>query len=391
MTYEVTGQRFSQAVTRTSDAMSIRYNNLVYEMRQRGERVIALSLGEAFFDIPLFPIDELPLPDIYHYTHSRGILPLRERISRYYGERYGVRVDPETELLMTAGSKAAIYFAMLAVLDPGDEVIIQEPAWVSYPEQAHLVGARPVRIPYDVGLDHLADYVTDRTRLVILTNPNNPRGSVMTATELERVVRVATEYGFYVLADEAYSDFVVNDDFCSAARFDHDLEYVILVNSISKNFGISGWRLGYAIGNSKLIERMLTINQHVLTCPAAIVQHYVARYFDQILAITTPQVDATVDLRRRVAIELDRLGLDYLPGSATFYFFVSIAPSALSSEEFAQRLLHQHRVAVVPGVGYGESCDGFVRLSIGSEAFDDIVSALREMRQLIDETRQVQV
>jgi aspartate aminotransferase/aminotransferase len=353
-------------------------------MKRRGEKVITLSLGEAFFDIPLYPMDDLPHPALYHYSHSRGVPELREKVANYYGAQYGVPVDPESEIILTAGSKAAIQFAMMSVLDPGDEVLIQEPAWVSYPEQVKLCYGEPVMLSYDTDIREYERRLTERTKLIIVNNPHNPRGEVMRERDLRYLVHLARANGLYVLSDEAYSDF--GDGFRSLGTIDPDKTFSIICNSISKNFGISGWRLGYAITNPGLAAQILKVNQHVLTCPATILQYYVAKHFDDIISVTRPQIDKVVERRREIARFMDTLGLQRLPGHATFYFFVSIAPSALSSEDFCLRLLREDRVSAVPGIGYGDSCDAFIRVSIGTESMDDIRLGLRKIKSLIDAT-----
>jgi aspartate/methionine/tyrosine aminotransferase len=376
----------SRVVEEAAQALSIRYNNEVYELKRRGEKVIVLSLGEAFFDIPLYPMDDLPYPALYHYSHSRGIPELREKVAAYYGAEYGVPVDPESEIIITAGSKAAIHFAMMSVLNPGDEALIQEPAWVSYPEQVKLCYAQPVMLPYDTGVREYERRLTERTRLIVINNPHNPRGQVMNDAELRYVADLARANGLYVLSDEAYSDF--GGGFRSLGTIDPQKTHSIICNSISKNFGISGWRLGYAITNPGLASQILKVNQHLITCPATILQYYVARHFDDIIAVTRPQIDAVVERRRAIARYMDTLGLERLPGDATFYFFVSIAPSALSSEDFCLRLLREDRVSAVPGIGYGVSCDAFIRVSIGTESMDDIRLGLRKIKALIEATAQ---
>jgi aminotransferase len=379
----------SRVVAQTPEAASIRSNNRVYELRRRGREIIVLSAGEAYFDIPLQPFEALPYPSLYHYSHSRGIPELREKIAGYYAERYGVAVDSERELVVTAGSKAAIYMAMMSVLDPGDEVLIHEPTWVSFPEHARFCHAVPVMMPYQSEVGDYARYLSPRTRLIIVNNPNNPRGRVFTRTELQYLVDVARERDIYILADEAYSDFVENDRFHSLGGFDGDKGNVIVCNSISKNFGMSGWRIGYLISNPALIQQALKVNQHLITCAPTVLQQYIARYFDTIIDITMPQIRDVVRKRRELGEYIEGLGLKVLPGSATFYFFVSIAPSALSSEEFCDRLLDEHGVSVVPGSGYGASCDSFVRVSIGAESLENVRAGLQRISALIDATSAV--
>lgn len=376
----------SRNVERTIQAVSIRYNNLVYEMQQEGKRIIVLSLGEAFFDIPLFRFDDLPYPSLYHYSHSRGLPELRQKIAEYYKRMFNVCIDPERELLVTAGSKAAIHFSLMAVLNPGDEVILQEPTWVSYPEQIKLNYAEPVLLPYDADLREYDRHITSRTRMIIVNNPHNPRGEVLGRKELQYLVDLTRQNDLYLLCDEAYSDFVLDGSFVSAGAVDPSKEHVIVCNSISKNLGISGWRLGYVFSNAAIISQVLKVNQHIVTCPATILQQYVARHFDSLLSICRPQIESLAEKRRAVDAILQRLEFATLPGSSTFYFFVSIAPSKLGSEDFCMRLLREHHISVVPGIGYGESCDNWVRVSIGTESIEAIDDALTRMRQLIQST-----
>ena len=288
--------------------------------------------------------------------------------------------------MVTAGSKAAIYFAMMSVLNPGDEVIIHEPTWVSYPEQVKLCYGKPVMMPYSCTIRDYEKYITDRSKLIVINNPHNPRGRVFGRKELEYLVAMAKANGLYILADEAYSDFLLGDDFHSLGVFDSDKSNIIICNSISKNFGISGWRLGYVIANAELTDQILKVNQHIVTCPPSILQYYMARYFDQIIEITYPQIKLVIQKRKDVAKILDAEGIKYQEGSATFYFFVSIAPSKLSSDAFCERLLNEDHVCVVPGKGYGDSCDSFVRLSVGSESLERISLGIAKLRRLIEKT-----
>jgi aminotransferase len=376
----------SKVVENSEQAMSIKYNNLVYDLKRKGVRVIVLSLGEAFFDIPLLSMDDLPYPAIYHYSHSRGIPELREKICEYYAKQFGVSIDPDKEIIVTAGSKAAIHFSMMSVLNPGDEVVMQEPVWVSYPEQVKLCYAKPIQIPYDKSIYDYKKYITEKTKMIIVNNPHNPRGQVLARTELQYLVDLAKAHDLYILSDEAYSDFLVGDKFYSLGIFDAVKSNVIICNSISKNFGISGWRIGYVFSNAPLIDQILKVNQHLITCPATILEYYLAKHYDEILAITFPQIAAVVHMRKQIAQFMDGLGISYLPGTATFYFFVSIAPSKLTSEEFCTRLLIEDHISTVPGVGYGQSCDSFIRVSVGAEKLEDIQYGIVKIKELINKT-----
>lgn len=369
------------------EAMSIKFNNRVYEMKEAGEDVIVLSLGEAFFDIPLFPFDTLPFPDLYHYSHSRGVIGLRRKLAAYYHDQYGVPVDPATEIIVTAGSKAALHMSFMALLEPGDEAVVPEPAWVSYSEQIRLCHGNPIMVPYDVPVEDLGDWVTPKSRAIVICSPENPTGKVYTRDELRSLHRLAKERDLYLLADEAYSDFLLDDEFVSCGVEDPEKRHTIICNSMSKNYGMSGWRVGYVLSNPEVIEQILKINQHLITCPATILEHYLERHFDDILEITKPQIADVVKKRALLAEYMKELGLSHLEGTATFYFFVWIGESGLSSEEFCDRLLSERNVCVVPGSGYGESCDGFVRVSVGTESMERTKRGIRAVKELIQATR----
>lgn len=377
----------AEYVENVVEAMSIKFNNRVYEMKQAGIDVIVLSLGEAFFDIPLFPFHTLPFPNLYHYSHSRGIIGLRRKLAAYYNHHYRVPVDPATEIIVTAGSKAALHMSFMAILEPGDEVVVPEPAWVSYSEQIRLCHANPTMVPYDVPVTSLGNWVTQKSRAIIICSPQNPTGRIYTRDELVYLHELAKERDLYLIADEAYSDFLVDEEFVSCGVEDPGKTHTIICNSMSKNYGMSGWRVGYVIANAGLMRQILKINQHLITCPATILEYYLERHFDDVLEITKPQIGDVVKKRALMGAYMRELGLSYLPGTATFYFFVSIADSSLPSEEFCDRLLEEWHVCVVPGRGYGESCDRFVRMSVGTESIERTRQGINAVRKLIELTR----
>lgn len=365
-------------------ALSIKYNNSVYEMQSLGVDVIVLSLGEAFFDLPIPTFESLPGSKINHYSHSRGLPNLREKLADYYKTNCGFQVDPDREIIITAGSKAAIFMSLLSVLEPGDEVIIPEPSWVSYPEQVRLCRGIPVMTPWYASVDDLQRYVTDRTRVVIINNPQNPSGRVLTADELRSLHALADRRGIFLLVDEAYNEFVSpSEKFVSCGVLDPDKEHTIICNSMSKNYGISGWRIGYVIASRGLSDQILKLNQHIVTCAPTILCYYLGENFDRLLDITRPQIEAVVELRNRIAKKLLSLGVECMPGSATFYLFASLGNCRLGSTEFADRLLYDSAVSVVPGIGYGASCDRFIRISIGTEPIERLLRGVTAISALI--------
>lgn len=378
--------RLSKVTCDSEQAMSIKYNTMVYELKRKGINVTVLSLGEAFFDIPLFAMDDLPIPDIYHYSNSRGIPELREKLARYFLENYDVPIDPEQEIIVTAGSKIAIHITLMSILNPGDEVLLSEPTWVSYPEQIKLCYANPVFVPVNQTVYEFERYITAKTKAIIITNPNNPTGYVYKKEELEYLLKLARKHDLWLISDEAYSEFVNDDSYVSLGKLDKEKNNAIVFNSISKNYGISGWRLGYVICNKELMFNILKVNQHLITCPATILEYYIEKHFDTILNITRPQIAQVVEKRKKLDAYMKEIGLTPIEGTATFYFFVSIAPSELTSEAFCTRLLEEEHICVVPGLGYGNTCDSYIRISIGTESMEQTKKALRTIHAFIQKT-----
>jgi aspartate/methionine/tyrosine aminotransferase len=376
-----------QLSTRVKDipeALSIYINQLVYDQKRKGKDLTVLSFGEAFFDIPMFSFSKLDFVKGYHYSDSRGIPELREKIATFYKRQYQAEINAKDEILVTAGSKPAIFFAMQATLNPGDEVIIHEPGWLSYQEQARLVGAVPQFIPYDCPIQDFHKHFTDKTRMLIINNPNNPAGRAYLRRELNSIYEQCRPLGIYVLVDEAYSDFVIEEKFHSMAEVVPDKDGIIVVNSLSKNMGMSGWRVGYVVGAPPLINEILKVNQHLITCAPTILQYYMAQYFDDVTAITLPQVREMVAKRTRIGNLMDEIGLKRMAGGSTFYFLVNIENFPGSSLDFALDLLFNHQIGVVPGSAYGKSTERFIRVGVGTESEERIHDALLVIKDLIN-------
>jgi aspartate aminotransferase/aminotransferase len=350
-------------------ASSIAVNNLVYEMKEAGQDVITLSLGEAFFDLPLPEFTPAAGVDPHHYTHSRGVPLLRQKLAAYYGEHCRVPVDAERELIITAGSKMAIFMALLAVVRPGDEVLVREPLWVSYPDQIRLAGGVPVAVPHHVPVDGLERHITPRTRAIVVNNPQNPSGRLLGADEVRELHRLAERYGLVLIADEAYNEFVpLGAEFVSLGVLDPEKQHTVICNSMSKNYGISGWRVGYLIGSAELLDDVLKLQQHIVTCAPSILSHFLAEHFADLLAVTRPQIAEVVARRNRMEKTLAAAGIETLAGDSTFYLFADVSRTRAGSEQFARGLLLEQGVSVVPGGGYGASCADFVRVSVGAES-----------------------
>ena len=377
--------QLSEKVCAIPEALSVYMNNVVYAMKRRGDMIKVLSLGEAFFDIPMFSFDEIDFKRGYHYSESRGMPELRDIVAKYYTEKYKAPVDAENEILISAGSKPLIYMAFQAVLNPGDEVLIHEPAWLSYPEEIKLANGVPRFIPYDCPVAEFEKYFTDKTRIVVICNPNNPAGKMYDKEELEKLYSICRPKGIYILVDEAYSDFVIDEGFASMVNVVPDKDGIIVVNSLSKNLGISGWRIGYVISTPDVVYNILKLNQHLITCPATLLSMYVAHYFDDIVEVTLPQAIDVVRKRKVVTDYMQSIGLKPLGGSATFYIFLNIGDYKYSSMDLGLYLLTKYGISVVPGLAYGQSTERFIRIGVGAETVDDIEKCLLIIKRVIAE------
>lgn len=365
------------------EALSIYVNQLVYDERRKGRDVTVLSLGEAFFDIPMFDFASLDFVKGYHYADSQGIPELRRKIAAYYAREYEAPVDADRELLVSAGSKVIIYLAMQAVVNRGEEILIHEPAWLSYQEQARIVGAEPRFIPFDCPVEAFDRHFGPRTRMLVLNNPNNPAGRLYTERELAYLHSICRPRGIYILVDEAYSDFILGEKFTSMARIVPDKDGIIVVNSLSKNMGMSGWRVGYVIAAPPVIQAILRLNQHTITCAPTVLLLYMARYFDEVISITLPQAREVVAKRERLGRFIDQIGLRRLPGACTFYFFIGIDPFPGTDIELAMHLLYHHQIATAPGSAYGASTRRFLRVGVGAESEERIRDALSVIQEVI--------
>lgn len=363
-------------------ALSVAINQNVTNLKQQGRDIICLSLGEAFFDLPRLEFDPQDIALGYHYSDSQGVPALRAKIADYYRHAYHASVSAHN-ILISSGSKILLYMSMQALLQPGEEVLIPEPAWLSYQHQAHLVGATVRFIPFNVPIEACEAYFTDKTRLFILNNPNNPAGCLYSRKRLDYLYQCCHERGVYLLIDEAYSDFVKPREFYSMAALVPSFDKLIVVNSLSKNMGISGWRIGYAMAAPDLVQALLILNQHLITCAPTLLQLHLARHFDTYLKATLPQIQALIIKRAQIAIYLDKLGLNYLAGNSTFYFFISVGNYKGAVSDLAEYLLFNKGIAVVPGCAYGQSTDKFIRLSIATESEARIYRALDIIKEML--------
>ena len=348
-----------------------KYFDMVAEMDDPD--VLSLGVGEPDFDTPWHVrgvgINTLTEGKTF-YTSNSGLMELRREISKYTKDKIGVEYDPARQVLITVGGSEAIDGCIRTMLDPGDEMIIPEPCFVSYKPCAILAGAVPVTIDlkaeneFRLTPDELEAAITPKTKLVLLTYPNNPTGAIMEKEDLEKIAKVIIDHDLFVLSDEIYSALSYTEKpFVSIASLPGMAERTIIVNGFSKAFAMTGWRLGYALGPSRVIKQMMKVHQFAIMCSPTISQ------YAAIEALRNGEDDVQYmkneyNMRRKYLLKrFAEMGIPCFNAMGAFYLFPCIKKFGMSSDQFAERLLNEQKLAVVPGNAFGRSGEGFLRIS----------------------------
>lgn len=369
--------RVAARCTTVTESVTVQLNDRVKELRAQGVDVLDAGGGDPDFDTPghVTAAATRAMRDGFtHYTASRGLPELRAAISAKLLHDNAVTVDPDTGILVTPSSKHALFTAFMALLDPGDELLVPTPSWVSYQAMARMAGAVPVCVGLSAddgfALDRarLEEYVTPRTKALVLNTPNNPTGRVLTLREAADVEGLALDHNLLIVTDEIYEKLVLDGArHRSMAARPGCADRTVTVNGFSKAYAMPGWRLGWAAGPADLVAAMLAVHQHTVACAGSFVQS------GGLAALTGPQESLksmadTYAARARLLVE----GLNALPGvrarlpSGTFYVLADIRATGLADTAFAARLLSEAAVAVTPGSAFGPGGEGHVRLSLTS-------------------------
>ena len=368
-----------------------KFFDIVSEMPE----AISLGVGELDFDTP-WKIREEGIYSLERgrtfYTSNSGLVELRQAICDYSRRKYNLDYN-EKECLVTIGGSEAIDIAFRAILNPGDEVIVVQPCFVSYAPCVILAGGTPVYLNLSVEngfkltVEELEMAVTDKTKAIIMAYPNNPTGAIMTKEELEPIADFIKEKDLVVLSDEIYSELTYGCDHTSIASFPGMKERSIVINGFSKAFAMTGWRLGYALGPEEVMEQMTKIHQFAIMA-APTTSQYAA-----IQAMTdcdkeVEEMKESYNQRRRYLIKaFERMGLECFEAKGAFYMFPSIKEFGLTSEEFATRLLEEEELAVVPGSAFGECGEGFIRISY-AYSINELKEALSRIERFITRLRE---
>ena len=323
------------------------------------------------------------------YTSNYGLLELRQEITKYLNSSFDVEYDPEDEVLVTVGVSEAVDLALRTLLEEGDELLLPEPSYVSYQPAAQLTGADVVKVPtaqenkFKLDPDDLRAAITPQSKVLILCYPNNPTGAVMTEEELKEIAEIVEENDLFVLADEIYAELTYDYSYTSFASLEGMKERTVLLNGFSKAYAMTGWRIGYAAAPEPIISAMMKIHQYTMLCAPIVSQNAAL----EALRNGNQEKDKMVksyNQRRRVIVKgLNEIGLDCFETKGSFYVFPSIKSTGLSSEEFAQQLLEEEGVVVIPGNVFGESGEGFVRCSYAA-SLENIYEALNRMERFVN-------
>ncbi|MEG1458113.1 MAG: aminotransferase class I/II-fold pyridoxal phosphate-dependent enzyme [Acetivibrio sp.] len=345
-----------------------KFFDIVSEMKD----AISLGVGEPDFETPWHIREE----GIYSlekgrtfYTSNAGLKELKIEICRYLKRRFQLEYHFEDEVLVTVGGSEAIDAAIRVMVDPGDEVLIPEPCYVSYLPCVQLAYGKPIPIPlqekngFRLTKQEILDNLTEKTKILILPFPNNPTGAILTEKDLKEIAEVCIEKDIFVLSDEIYAELTYGQRHVSIASIPGMKERTIVINGFSKAYAMTGWRLGYGVGPKEIIKQMIKVHQFAIMC-APTTSQYAA-----VEALKNGDTDvermcAAYDQRRRFLVEsFKRMGLKCFEPFGAFYVFPSIQKFGMTSEEFATRLLKEEKVAVVPGTAFGDSGEGFLRIS----------------------------
>jgi len=367
-----------------------------FDIAQQTEGAISLGVGEPDFVTPwsireacIFSLEK----GYTSYTSNWGLLELREMISDKVYTDDSVYYDPEGEILITTGVSEAFDLAVRAIANPGDEVIIHEPSYVSYKPCTLFTGGMPVCVDtgvedeFKLRAEKLEQKITDKTKAIILSYPNNPTGAALSTKDLEEIADVVTEHDLLVISDEVYGKLTYDGKHTCFSSLNGMKDRTILLNGFSKAYAMTGWRLGYAAGNKDIIEAMMKIHQYIMLCApitAQMAAMEALRTNDEM-----EQMVSEYNRRRRLMVEgLREIGLSCFEPKGAFYTFPSIENTGLTSEEFAKRLLLEEKVVVIPGSVFGASGEGFVRCSYAVSQYE-IKEALKRMGRFLEGHRVV--
>lgn len=364
------------------------------EMEEHGEKIIHMEIGKPDFDSPKIAKDALIKSlneGFVHYTAMAGIKPLREAIADKERRKNGIIFDPETEIVVTAGACEALMAFMLTALNPGDEILIPSPFFSAYSDIAQIAGVKIKEVPlrfenqFELKVEDLEEAVTEKTKAVLINTPHNPTGAVIGEEELKKIAEFAIKYDLLVVSDETYDQFLFEGKHVSLYTLPGMKERTVVVNSTSKTFSMTGWRVGYIIAQKELATYLNKVHQNMSTCATSFVQVGAAKAFLEGDSFTSAMVEEFRERRDLLVEGLLKIdGIEVVVPKGAFYILPRINKLGVSSREFCNQLLRQAGVATVPGDAFGSAGDGFIRMAYACSR-EDIILATERMKKFVEE------
>jgi len=375
---------FSTKIESLQPSATIELNSKALELQNKGYEIVRLTAGEPDFDTPQ-PIINAAYQAMKEgktkYTDNKGIKELRQKIAQYINKKYSTNYN-ENNVIVTNGGKQALFNSLFLITNPGDEIIVIDPSWVSYDAQIRMVGGIPVHVKttkennYIPEKKHLENAITKKTKAIIINSPNNPTGVVYDKEFMSFISKLSIDHDFIILSDEVYDALVYDGDYTSMANFEKSRDRTIFVNSFSKTWSMTGWRVGYTIANEKIITQMAKIQSHS-TSNVNTPSQYAAL---KALEIDNSYMVKEFKKRRDyLYAEFIKLGLTFHKPKGAFYYFIDISKYGLNDKEFCEKLL-EYGLAVVPGSAF--FCDGHIRLSFAA-SMNDLQKAVEILKKFL--------
>lgn len=365
----------------------------MFNMAQEMDNLISFSLGEPGY-VAAEHIQEAACKAIHdgetHYTVNAGIMPLRQALSQKNLQRKGILYNPDDEIMVTSGGVEALYLSMRVILEPGDEIILGAPYFSNYMGQIGMCKAVPVVVPlleedgFRYNVENLKKAVTDKTKAILINSPSNPTGAVTDKETLQEIAKLCVEKDLYLISDEVYQDFIYGDtEYFSIATCPGMKERTVIVDSFSKTYAMTGWRCGYVLGPSEIVTTMYKIQENIVSCVNTPTQYAALAALEGPQDVLKEMLAAYDKNRKLVLEEINKIEkLSVIVPQGAFYAFVNIKKTGLSSEEFAVKLLKEAHVVTVPGSGFGEAGEGYIRISYVA-TYEDTVEGLRRIKEFM--------
>lgn len=385
---------FYMALSEKLDSIPPSLIRRFFDLASSMKDIISLGIGEPDFDTPQH-IKEYAKEGLdkgyTHYGPNIGLYMLREAIAEKLRRDNNIDADPEKEIIITVGANMPIFMGLATFLREGEEVLIPEPAFVSYAPAVILAGGKPVMVPtreeeeFKPRIEDLNKYVSEKTRAIIINTPNNPTGTVYTRKDLEEIADFAVEHDLMIISDEVY-EYIVYDGVkhVSIASLNGLFERTITVNGFSKTFAMTGWRIGFAVAPSWVIEKMVKLHMYTVTCPVTFIQYAVAKALRDKRSWDAVEYMRREYQRRRDLVwrRINEIGLPVVKPKGAFYIFPSIKNIGFKSMEFSEKLLREAKVAVVPGIAFGKEYDQYIRISYAVK-YEKLNEALNRIEDFV--------